>query len=99
VVEIHNTGQISEDEKDRFILGKAEGGAPHQHSTGQKHERDNVRGVQGRSDHLLYYVALVKPSSKSFSSLNNANNEYLFSGDREVNERYWVETVMDPVVP
>ena len=46
VAEIINTGQISEEERDRFIHRRRQReGASHQHAIDQKYERDNGRGV------------------------------------------------------
>jgi len=83
VVEINNTGQISEDEKDRFILGKVEAGGFTSALDWSKHERDNVRESREGQTTFCIMLPLVESSSKSFASLNNANNECLFSEDRE----------------
>jgi signal transduction histidine kinase len=81
VVEINNTGQISEDEKDRFILGEGRGRGLHISTRLVKNMRGtmSVESKEGQTTFCIM-LPLVEPSSKSFSTLNNTNNECLFFG-------------------
>jgi DNA-binding transcriptional MerR regulator len=80
VVEINNTGQISEGEKDRFTLGEGTGRGLHTCTRLVKNMRGtmSVESKEGQTTFCIM-LPLVDPSSEPFSFLNNTNNECLFS--------------------
>jgi signal transduction histidine kinase len=88
VFEINNTGQISEEEKDRFTLGEGIGRGLHTCTRLVKNMRGTV-SVESKEGQTVFCIMLplVEPSSKSFSYLNNANNESLLFEDRGVSHK------------
>ncbi len=84
VVEINNTGQISEGEKDRFTLGEGIGRGLHTCTRLVKIMRGTM-SVESREGQTTFSIMLplVEPSFKPFSFVNNTNDECLFSGNRE----------------
>jgi len=84
VVEINNTGQISEGEKDRFTLGEGIGRGLHTCTRLVKNMRGTM-SVESKGDHTTFCIMLplAEPSFKPFSFVSNANNECLFSGSKE----------------
>jgi GAF domain-containing protein len=84
VVEINNTGRISEGEKDRFTLGEGRGRGLHTCTRLVKDMKGkmSVECKEGQTTFCIM-LPLVDPSSEPFSSLNNTNNECLFSGNGE----------------
>jgi len=84
VVEINNTGQISEGEKDRFTLGEGIGRGLHTCTRLVKNMRGTM-SVESKGGHTTFCIMLplAEPSSSPSSFVNNANNECLFSGSKE----------------
>jgi signal transduction histidine kinase len=84
VVEINNTGQISEEEKDRFTLGQGIGRGLHTCTRLVKNMRGtmSVESKEGQTTFCIM-LPLAEPSSKPFSFVNNTNDECLFSENRE----------------
>ncbi len=86
VVEINNTGQISESERDRFTLGESIGRGLHTCTRLVKNMRGTM-SVESKEGQTTFYVMLplIEHSSNPFSFVNNTVNECLSSGNREGN--------------
>jgi signal transduction histidine kinase len=84
VVEINNTGQISEGEKDRFTLGEGIGRGLHTCTRLVKNMKGtmSVESKEGQTTFCIM-LPLAEHSSKPFSFVNNTNNGCLLSGNRE----------------
>ncbi|HUL23090.1 MAG TPA: GAF domain-containing sensor histidine kinase [Thermodesulfobacteriota bacterium] len=82
VVEINNTGQISEGEKDRFTLGEGIGRGLHTCTRLVKNMRGtmSVESKEGQTTFCIM-LPLAEPSSEPFSFVNNTNNGCLLSGN------------------